>query len=54
MKGQEGGNTMYAPEDNYPPKSKKIYNVGIYVRLSREDDRTAESESIANQKDFLI
>ena len=33
-----------------------IYNVGIYVRLSREDDEKnfKESESIKNQKEFLV
>ena len=29
------------------------YNVGIYIRLSREDDdKTLESESITNQRSF--
>lgn len=33
----------------------KIYNVGIYIRLSREDDDKAlESESIKNQKSLLL
>lgn len=33
----------------------KIYNVGIYIRLSREDDDKAlESESITNQKSLLL
>lgn len=33
----------------------KIYNVGLYIRLSREDgDKTYESESITNQKSLLI
>ena len=32
----------------------KIYNVGIYIRLSREDDdKSFESESITNQKSLL-
>ena len=31
------------------------YNVGIYIRLSREDeDKTYESESITNQKSLLL
>ena len=35
-------------------KENKVYNVGIYVRLSREDEISKkESESITNQKDFL-
>lgn len=33
----------------------KIYNVGLYIRLSREDDDKAlESESITNQKSLLL
>ncbi len=33
----------------------KIYNVGLYIRLSREDDdKTYESESITNQKSLLL
>ena len=33
----------------------KIYNVGIYIRLSREDEeKTYESESITNQKSLLL
>lgn len=32
-----------------------IYNVGLYIRLSREDDdKTFESESITNQKSLLL
>lgn len=31
-----------------------IFNAGLYLRLSREDENTQESMSIANQKDFLI
>ena len=31
-----------------------IYNVGIYVRLSRDDGTDKESESIQNQKAFLM
>ena len=31
------------------------YNVGIYIRLSREDDdKTLESESITNQRSLLL
>jgi len=41
---------MYALEDN---RHTKIYNAAIYVRLSREDERSTESESIANQKEYL-
>ena len=33
----------------------KIYNVGIYIRLSREDDdKILESESITNQRSLLM
>lgn len=32
----------------------KIYNVGIYERLSREDGDNEESESISNQREFLM
>lgn len=46
---------MYAPEDSYKlMQLNKVFNVGIYVRLSREDEKSSESESIANQKEFLI
>ena len=32
-----------------------IYNVGIYIRLSREDDdKVMMSESITNQKSLLL
>ena len=30
------------------------YNVGIYVRLSQEDERAGESLSIENQKKMLM
>ena len=40
---------------NYLESLNKIYNVGIYIRLSREDDeKTYESESITNQKSLLL
>lgn len=33
----------------------KVYSVGLYIRLSREDDdKTLESESITNQKSLLL
>ena len=32
----------------------KTYNVGIYIRLSREDDdKILESESITNQRELI-
>ena len=35
--------------------TNNIYNVGLYIRLSREDDdKTYESESITNQKSLLL
>lgn len=30
-----------------------IYNAGIYIRLSRGDERAGESMSIENQKEML-
>jgi len=35
--------------DNY-----LIYSVGIYLRLSKEDEFNGQSESIGNQKDFIM
>ena len=29
------------------------YNVGVYARLSREDERESESVSIENQREML-
>ena len=31
----------------------KIFKVGIYIRLSREDGDKLESESVQNQRDIL-
>lgn len=48
---------MYAlNRDNHQINEKRlpIYNVGIYTRLSREDENVAESESIANQREYLM
>ncbi len=40
---------------NYLESLNKNYNVGIYIRLSREDDdKLHESESIKNQKSLLL
>ena len=30
------------------------YKAGIYLRLSREDERLGESSSISNQRDLLL
>ena len=30
-----------------------MYNAGIYLRLSQEDERAGQSESISNQRDFV-
>lgn len=39
----------------YNTRINSNYNVGIYIRLSREDDdKTIESESITNQKSLLM
>lgn len=35
-------------------QNNTIYNVGLYLRLSREDENDKESESIANQRLFLM
>ena len=37
-------------------KGSKIYNVGIYIRLSREDEdkKKIESESISNQRNIIL
>lgn len=32
---------------------EKIYKVGIYIRLSREDGDDKESESVENQRDIM-
>lgn len=47
---------MYAQRDNYQQRQQTIPNVGIYVRVSREDEVNDESssESIVNQKEFLM
>ena len=34
--------------------SNIIYRVGLYIRLSREDKKIGESESITNQRQFLL
>lgn len=31
-----------------------VYNVGLYLRLSREDEENGQSMSIKNQKDYLV
>ena len=33
--------------------TNKTFKVGIYIRLSREDGDTLESESVSNQRDIL-
>jgi len=40
-------------KDNNQQKSSIVYNVGLYLRLSREDGDSSESTSITNQRDFL-
>ena len=34
--------------------NKVKYNVAIYIRLSREDEKTGESESVINQRSLLL
>ena len=34
--------------------TNKIYRTAIYIRLSKEDDKIGESESITNQRSLLI
>jgi DNA invertase Pin-like site-specific DNA recombinase len=49
-----GGKLMYALMDSYRQNTyNQTYNVGIYLRLSREDDTINQSESILNQKEYL-
>ena len=38
--------------DNY--SSLKVYNAGLYLRLSREDEENGQSMSIKNQQDYLM
>ncbi len=47
---------MYVLNDNYCQNrsDRTIYNVALYLRLSREDENTSQSESINNQRDYLI
>ena len=34
--------------------SNQIFNVGLYIRLSKEDGDVKESESVINQKSLLL
>ena len=34
--------------------TETTYKVGIYLRLSREDEKLGESESISNQRNLLL
>lgn len=34
--------------------TNKIFNTGIYIRLSREDEKQKESSSIESQRDYLL
>ncbi len=42
-----------ASECKAVPSSGKIYQTAVYVRLSREDERKIESDTVENQIDFL-
>ena len=44
---------MYLCAGEVKNKMQEKYNVGIYCRLSREDERAGESVSIENQKIML-
>ena len=35
-------------------KSNETFKVGMYLRLSRDDERDDESQSISNQRDFIM
>ena len=35
-------------------KSNETFKVGIYLRLSRGDEKDDESQSISNQRDFIM
>ncbi len=39
---------------HYNYTSLKIYNAGLYLRLSREDEESGQSVSIKNQQDYLM
>ena len=32
----------------------ETYKVGIYLRLSRDDEKDDESQSISNQRDYIM
>ena len=34
--------------------TNETFKVGIYLRLSRDDEREDESQSISNQRDYII
>jgi len=34
--------------------SNQVFNVGLYIRLSKEDGDVKESESVVNQRSLLI
>ncbi|HOM01552.1 MAG TPA: recombinase family protein [Acetivibrio sp.] len=44
---------MLARIDNYKKGEDRAFKVGLYLRLSREDDNYSLSESIVNQKNYL-
>lgn len=44
---------MLARIDNYDKYKDRIFKVGLYLRLSREDDNYNQSESINNQRNYL-
>ena len=34
--------------------TNETFKVGIYLRLSRDDEREDESQSISNQRDYIM
>ena len=44
---------MPASKEVIKIKMQETYNVGIYCRLSRDDERTGESVSIENRREML-
>lgn len=51
VKNEKKGAFKMFSYDNY--YSDKIYNVGMYLRLSKEDETAGQSESIENQKKII-
>ena len=50
----DANNRIYDNTEYFSRINTNFFNVGIYLRLSRDDEGCAVSESIINQRDFLI